>query len=317
MKNLEGLTYTPTWISHMGCLSGCTRYLGLPATDSWIYGATGHAFIINISRDSCPSGPTAWKTQPLHRLGANIGYTPDGVFALKTQPDFKEKQRQAYEHVKTAIDHGHPCYGWELDIAEFYVINGYDDTGYHHHGPTSPNGAGPKPWHTLGTTEIGVLEVYSIQPGTPAPPDKTLRDALTFALQHAQGKHSHPNYTAGPQAYTTWAAGIQDASAIRDGAAYNAQCWQECRHHAAAFLEEAKTKLPHLIAQLDAAKKHYTEVAANLKTLTEIYPFTLPPDFEKTIPEDERQQQAITALGNAGEAEETALESLKAILERL
>jgi len=62
MKKLDGLTYTPTWISHMGCLSGCTRYLNLPTTDSWIYGATGHAFIINISRDSCPSGPTAWKT---------------------------------------------------------------------------------------------------------------------------------------------------------------------------------------------------------------------------------------------------------------
>ena len=31
MKVLDGLTYTPTWISHMGCLSGCTRYLTLPA----------------------------------------------------------------------------------------------------------------------------------------------------------------------------------------------------------------------------------------------------------------------------------------------
>ena len=65
MKILDGLTYTPAWISHMGCLSGCTRYLDIPATDSWIYGATGHAFIINISHDSCPSGPTAWKTQAL------------------------------------------------------------------------------------------------------------------------------------------------------------------------------------------------------------------------------------------------------------
>ena len=36
MKKLDGLTYTPTWISHMGCLSGCTRHPGLPATDSWL-----------------------------------------------------------------------------------------------------------------------------------------------------------------------------------------------------------------------------------------------------------------------------------------
>ena len=49
MKILDSLTYTPAWISHMGCLSGCTRHLDIPATDSWIPGATGHAFTINIS----------------------------------------------------------------------------------------------------------------------------------------------------------------------------------------------------------------------------------------------------------------------------
>ncbi len=49
MNKLDGLTYTPAWISHMGCLSGCTRPLDSPATNSWIYGATCHAFTINIS----------------------------------------------------------------------------------------------------------------------------------------------------------------------------------------------------------------------------------------------------------------------------
>ena len=59
MKVLGGLTYTPTWVNHMGCLSGCSRHPDIPVTDSWIYGATGPAFVINISRDSCPSIPTA------------------------------------------------------------------------------------------------------------------------------------------------------------------------------------------------------------------------------------------------------------------
>lgn len=36
MKKLDCLTYTPTWISHMDCLSGCTHHLGLPTTDSWL-----------------------------------------------------------------------------------------------------------------------------------------------------------------------------------------------------------------------------------------------------------------------------------------
>ncbi|TRO48595.1 hypothetical protein E2P65_02575 [Candidatus Bathyarchaeota archaeon] len=317
MKNLEGFAYHPAWVSHMGCLIGCARHLGLTATDSWIYGATGHAFAINISPDSCPSGPTAWNTAPLFHLGKNVGYTPDGVFATRTQPDFREKQRQAYDHVRTAIDRGHPCYGWELDIAEFYLIDGYDEAGYHHRGPTSPDGAGPKPWQELGDTEIGVLEVYSISPGTPAPPERTLRESIAFALEQSEGTYAHPNYTAGPPAYATWADGIRDASASPSGIAYNAQCWHECRHHAARFLREAATALPDHTAPLQEAAAHYADVAAALKALTEIYPFTHPPEFEKTIPKDDRQGEAIAALGCAREAEEAGLASLRAVLERL
>ena len=52
MKKLEGLAYTPAWISHMGCLSGRTRHPDTPTTDTWIYGVTGHASTINTRRDS-------------------------------------------------------------------------------------------------------------------------------------------------------------------------------------------------------------------------------------------------------------------------
>ena len=30
-KKLDGLIYISAWISHMGCLSGCTRYLDILA----------------------------------------------------------------------------------------------------------------------------------------------------------------------------------------------------------------------------------------------------------------------------------------------
>ena len=319
MKTLDGLRHTPSWITHMGCLSGCIHYLNLPITDSWLYGATGHAFVINISRDSCPSGPTAWKTMEFFRLGKNAGYTIDGVFAHKSMPDFKEKQRQAYDHVKQAIDAGHPCYGWELEVPEFYNIHGYDDQGYHYKGPGSPDGKGPKPWQELGDTGIGVVEVYSVAPGTPASPEVTLWESLQFALEHAQGpdKWIFPNYTSGPAAYDTWTAGIEDASASRDGIAYNAQCWHECRGHAAAFLEEAKAVLPNLTPQLETARAHYASVAEGLRELTEIYPFNLPPDYDKLIEEDARQQLAIDALQNSKEAEEAGLDALLGILDEL
>jgi len=60
------------------------------------------------------------------------------------------------------IDQGLPCYGWELDDAEFYVIYGYDDQGYYFSGPSWQPVKGPKNWQELGDTGIGVLEVYSV-----------------------------------------------------------------------------------------------------------------------------------------------------------
>ena len=59
---------------------------------------------------------TAWKTERMFQLGRRLGYTYNGIFAHKSMPDFKEKQRKAYDLVKESFDVQYPCYGWELDI---------------------------------------------------------------------------------------------------------------------------------------------------------------------------------------------------------
>ena len=48
MKKLEGLIWKPFWTTHLGCIKGCLNYLGLNVSDGWLFGATGHAFVINI-----------------------------------------------------------------------------------------------------------------------------------------------------------------------------------------------------------------------------------------------------------------------------
>jgi len=50
-KKIENLRWKPKWVSHMGCLKGCLDYLDLKVSDAWLYGATGHAFIINVAGD--------------------------------------------------------------------------------------------------------------------------------------------------------------------------------------------------------------------------------------------------------------------------
>lgn len=52
MKKLEYLRWKPHNVTHLGCIKGCLNYLGVEVSDPWLYGATGHAFIINICNTS-------------------------------------------------------------------------------------------------------------------------------------------------------------------------------------------------------------------------------------------------------------------------
>jgi AraC family transcriptional regulator len=47
-KQLENLRWKPMNVTHLGCIKGCLNYLDLDVTDAWLFGATGHAFIINM-----------------------------------------------------------------------------------------------------------------------------------------------------------------------------------------------------------------------------------------------------------------------------
>jgi hypothetical protein len=239
---LNGLKWVPTWTSHIGCIKGCLDYLGIDESLKWIFGGTGHAFIINIGSDSCPSGPTAWKTSMLSHLGRNLGYNIDGVWAHKKMPNFKEKQKQGWNHIREAIDRGHPCYGWELGIPEFQVILGYDEMGYYYLDTIRNEKQGPKPWDSLGETAIGVIELYSVSPRKPSLVNKILFEMIKFVQRQVNGEYKMPGYFAGPEAFSIWANGILDGKADLGGIGYNAKVWGECRYHAVGFLNEAKER---------------------------------------------------------------------------
>ena len=50
-KILENLKYSPKWVTHLGCVKGCLDYLNINITDAWLFGASGHAFVINIHEE--------------------------------------------------------------------------------------------------------------------------------------------------------------------------------------------------------------------------------------------------------------------------
>jgi hypothetical protein len=316
-KKLENPRWKPRWVSHLGCIKGCLEYLNLGVSDAWLFGATGHAFIINIHQVVCPSGPTAWNYESLFMLGKNVGYNINGVWALKSHPDFSQKQKLAWEHAKKAIDQGIPCYGWELDIPEFYLVYGYDDEGYYFSGPGCDSGKGPKSWKELGDTGIGVLEMYSVHPGQGADDIKTIKDAFEFVLEHSKNpkKWIYPKYKAGSAGFDNWIQALENGKADGFGMAYNSAVWSECRMFAVEFLMEAKDRLGEKFnALFGQAITHYKAVAQNLIKVTESFPFPPKGDEVKNI---DLCRTAVTHLKNAKKAEESGSKTLEEILKKL
>ena len=133
MKKLDNLIFKPYFVSHLGCLDGCFEYYGMEISKPWLYGATGHGFILNIETNMCPSGPTAWNTAMIFQQSRKLGAEIDGIMAWKKEGNFSEKQEQAWNLIKKAIDHNQPCYGWQIgSIPDFDIIYGYDDIGYYY-----------------------------------------------------------------------------------------------------------------------------------------------------------------------------------------
>jgi hypothetical protein len=315
-KMLEGLRWTPLWVSHLGCVKGCLNYLGLQVSNGWLFGATGHAFVINVHDIVCPSGPTAWNTEMITRLGKNLGYETRGLCARHEDADFERKVKTVWENTKLAIDNGLPSYGWELKIPEFYVVYGYDDIGYYYSGVEVCEGTGPKPWQELGNTKIGLLEMYSLSKTQPADDKTTVKEALAFALAHASNRPewTFPKYHAGLAAFDAWVNALEGGTADGFGVALNAAVWHECRQFAVDFLKEAKERLGSAGPSFDEAISCYQTVAESLKKVTELFPF--PPNAEH-IKEEERRKKVAKALKSAREAEAQGLKVLDVILKSL
>jgi hypothetical protein len=302
----------------MGCLRGCLDYLGLDITDAWLYGGTGHAFVINIHPESCPSGPTAWDTKMLCELAPNLGYRTDSVVGFKGEA-FAQTQQKAWNFTRKSIDEGLPVYGWELEVAEFYVVYGYDEVGYYFSGAGADEGKGPKPWQELGDTGIGVVEMYAVSPVPAKEPAVVVKETFQKVLEHASNPPDQifENYASGLKGYDLWIKGLEAGKAGRFGMGYNAAVWAECRGFAVAFLEEASQRMGSQATPLfEEALDHYREVAQNLEAVSNVYPFEAM-DETIVVEPDADCQKAVGYLRAAREAEsggQAVLEKIAAML---
>ena len=232
------------------------------------------------------------------------------------KPDRRDAQERAWDHVQRSIDEGLPCYGWEIDIPEYYVIYGYDKTGYYISGPECDEGAGPIPWRNLGTSEIGVVLVASVKRTEPADVRRTVHDALSYALDVGHNRIKWTDRTGGLDGYAVWIEAMETGKAGRFGLGYNAAVWAESRKFAVEFLEEARQRLDDgLHALFERAISQYDIVARNLKTVSDTYPFQQCEDA--LVATDDRARATAGLLKEAREAEAAGLDILAEVVAAL
>jgi len=319
-----------TWDTYMGCLNGCLKYLHSDVTPAWLYGMSGHAFGLNIHQQLCPSGPHVWSG-----WGNLQGH--EGLVGLKIErvgpwykghdDEYEAHKRVAWDRARAALGAGSPVIGYDLNWAEFYVINGTDDSGYlfwnTNFGELKQESL---PWAKYG--DGGIVHMIALQIVTARKPTGSARLAVKKALAWAvrfgaegdlhDPMHS-PGYASGLAAYDQWIRALDDPKAYEGdaiGPMYNAQVWRECRRQAIAFLQEANDRLGDaaLTPLFADAINHYQRVARKLGLVCDQFPVE---NVAKVASQPERQRKAQRALRDAKRAEQSGLEALAQIVAKL
>jgi hypothetical protein len=251
----------------LGVLRGVVTYFGLPGSDAILFGGSGHAFLINIHRQLCPSGPYCWNHAPYIRLIANLGVemTDHGFFS----PQRSEKERERLDALMVGLlDAGVPC---ALLNMENQLITGYDDTGFLTAQPWAPCVDFPQKHLTFGTwAEFGAdyhVSFFTFSRCEPQSQPVIFRDSLQYALDLIANPTAHTSdaYGAGLRAYDYWICAVNDGAGASHGNWWNGTVWSECRQMAAQYLREIGAALPDIRELAEPLAERYATISANLE----------------------------------------------------
>lgn len=270
---LPGLQYYPGTPSLVSCIKSSLNYIGIHVSLGWI--CAPYAFMLNINERVSFMGPDFWNDNGcFDELVRNCGGIIENYSGSKDDIDIGNKRLEAFGKIRGAIGKSLPCYAWEMDKPQYYLIAGYDETGYYYIDPDSRNVSGPKPYETLGESEWGILEIHIIRPGSISDTLKTLKDIFEYALSVGSSNIRRPNpgYTMGVDAYRVWWEAVLSGNADPYGMAYNASFWAKCKSLAAAFLTEGKLRIGMMENLFDEAIMHYENAGRLLHQLSLQYP---------------------------------------------
>ncbi|MCW4026945.1 MAG: hypothetical protein NWE76_05640 [Candidatus Bathyarchaeota archaeon] len=291
-KIVPNLKMHPFNTTLMGVLKGVSDYFKIPLSAAWLFGGSGHAFLINIHEELCPSGPYVWNYETFFSLAGNLGIEMKdlGFFHPKSTRD---EIKQIEETLKKTIDDHVPC---SLLNLENQLISGYNDQHFVVQQPWSGVDFPPKTLTFRTWEELG--DEFHISFFSFAQTEKTdkltvIKDSLKYAVDlfRNPSKYRHEHYYIGLEAYETWIKAVEAGQGPSHGNWWNGTVWWECREMASEYFSEIASEFKGEIQRraMDLSKR-YGNLA---KLLNQARDKKLPDDKKiETILESRRTEEA-------------------------
>ena len=230
---VDGLVQPPCDASLLGVVKGAMDHLGVETSLAEAYFLSGHAFLINIHDELCPSGPYVWNWDEFFRLLPNAGIRMTELAMLMSGASASERA-PVEEKVRAAMAEGAVCSLVNLD---HQLVLGHDDEGFVLAQPW-PGMESTPPRLTYGTwaecangPPVAFFRLDACEPPSAQP----VEDALAYGVdlwEHPE-RHSNQPYAVGEGAYAKWLTAIDGGPKDTHGNWWNGVVWAECRQHAA------------------------------------------------------------------------------------
>ena len=242
-KIVPNLKMRPFNTTLMGVLKGVSDYFKMPLSDAWLFGGSGHAFLINIHEELCPSGPYVWNYETFFKLAENLGIEMKdlGFFHPKSTPD---DIKQIEEVLKERIDDNVPC---SLLNLENQLISGYNGKHFITQQPWPGVDFPPKTLTFQTWEELGKefhISFFGFARTERADELTVIKDSLRYAVDLARNpsKYRHEHYYVGLEAYDTWIKAVEAGHGPSHGNWWNGTVWWECRQMASEYFSEIASK---------------------------------------------------------------------------
>ena len=237
-EHLRRLKQPPYHTTMMGVVKGALDYYGISRTPGEAFVLSGHAFLMNVHEELCPSGPYLWRHDRFFELLTNLGLAMRNAGSLTPTAD-PARRAALEERLRGAIDAGVVC---SLLNMEHQLLLGYDGDGF-----TLAQPCGADRSMTPARLSFGSWREFRDGPPLtfftlttcPPRPESAVSDAMDFALdlwRHPE-RYTEAPYAVGAGAYDTWLDAIDGGHGDGVGNWWNALVWAECRARAADYLQ--------------------------------------------------------------------------------